>query len=307
MRILTELMRDSRVSVTRLAKELGISREVATYRMNKMRDDGVILNYVTEIDLAKLGYLGAAVFVNVKATGQTKFRKFLDDCPFVSWVAELSGIWSFGFSIYGKSPADLDKKFLTIIEAFKMDLIDNRFSLHRRSLFFYEKYFGAAPAKTMKKQLIRYDIDEKDRRILKELALNSRISSVALAEKVSLTAPAVAQRINQLERSGFITRYSIFVDITKLGLFQYSVFVINKNLDKKPGLLDYLRAHPAVPYIAEYVGDPFLEFGIAVKNPYELRTLLQGIEEIFPDHRVIEVSLFHHELASVGPPACVFE
>jgi hypothetical protein len=50
-----------------------------------------------------------------------------------------------------------------------------------------------------------------------------------------------------------------------------------------------------------------MEFGLFVKDPYELRERLQEIEEIFPNNRVIEVSLFQKEFVSVGPPSCVFE
>jgi len=68
-----------------------------------------------------------------------------------------------------------------------------------------------------------------------------------------------------------------------------------------------LAQHGNVSFIAEYVGDPFIEFGLFVKDPYELREKLQEIEEKFSDNRVIEISLFQKEFVSVGPPSCVFE
>ena len=307
LKIMAELMQDSRVPVTRLAKKVGVSREVANYRISKLMADKVILSFVTEIDVKRLGYIGAAVFANVKATRQKDFAAFLNSCPFVSWVAELTGLWGFGMSIYGRTNEELDEKFQKIYEGFKTDIIDHRFTLHRRSLFFYEKYFGAMPKPEKRKRAIELKIDGKDKVILRELAQNSRISSVDLAKKVSLSAPAAAQRVRQLEAGGYISKYSIFVDISKLGLLQYSVFIINKNIDEKEKLVAYLGSHPAVPYIAEYVGDPFLEFGLVVKDPYDLRKIAHEIEEAFPANRVIEISLFQKEFVSVGPPPCVFE
>ncbi len=307
LQIMTKLMQDSRMPVTQLAKKVGVSREVANYRLSKLKEDKVILNFVTEINLARLGYIGAAVFANVKATRQKEFIGFLGSCSFASWVAELAGVWSCGLSVYGKTNDELDEKFLTIYEGFKTDIIDHRFTLHRRSLFFYEKYFGAPPKPEKHKRHTEYKLDVKDKLILKELALNSRISSVELAKKVSLSAPAAIQRMRNLENGGYIDKYSIFVDISKLGLFQYSVFIVNKNIDERERLISYLTNHESVPFIAEYVGDPFMEFGLIVKDPYELRKILQGIEEAFPDNRVIEISLFQKEVVSVGPPPCVFE
>lgn len=307
LNLLQILMQNSRILITQLAKKLKVSREVANYRLNRLKKKEIILNFVTEINLEKLGFIGAAVFVNVKATKQKEFQDFLAKTDFVSWVAELSGVWNFGFSVIGKTNEELDEKFLQIYDKFKEAIIDHRFTLHRRSLFFYEKYFGAIPKLITKKKYKDYKIDNKDKLILQELAKNSRMGCVALSQKVSLTAPAIAQRIRHLEASGYIEKYSIFIDISKLKLFQYSILVINKNIDEKQKLINYLRQHKSVSFFAEYVGDPFLEFGLFVKDPYELRERLQEIEEVFPNNRIIEVSLFQKEFVSVGPPSCVFD
>src|SRR3989344_1977112 len=306
-RLLYELMQDSRISLTQLAKKIQVSREVATYRLNKLKKEGVILGFVTELNLHKLGFIGAAVFVNVKATQQGAFKAFLRRLPFVSWVAELSGVWNFGFSLIGKTNHELDEKFSYIYTTFKQDILDHRFTLHRKSLFFYEKYFNKTATPSKKKKYIDYTLDKKDKILLKELARDSRMESVALAQKVSLTAPAVAQRIRRLEQGGFIEKYSLFVDITKLGLFQYSIFMVNKSMGEKEKILSFLRQHSNVSFIAEYVGDPFFEFGVFVKDPYQLREQLQAIEEVFPNNRIMEISLFQKEFVSVGPPSCVFE
>lgn len=305
--ILKELMRNSRIPIIQLAKKLRVSREVATYRLTRLIKGGIILDFVTEINVNKLGFIGSAVFVNVKATKQKEFKDFLAKTHFVSWVAELSGIWSFGFSIIGKTNEELDKKFLQIYNKFKESIIDHRFILHKKTTFYYEKYFNSLPDITIKSAIIDYKIDTRDKIILQELSQNSRIDSVSLAKRVSLTAPAIAQRIKKLCGGGYIGKYSIFVDISKLGLFQYSIFIINKNVDEEQKLLNYLTQHRSVSFLAEYVGNPFVEFGLFVKDPYELREKLQEIEEHFPNNRVIEVSLFQKEFVSVGPPSCVFE
>lgn len=305
-KIILELMKNSRTPVTTLAKKLKASREVITYRINKLKKDKVILNFVTEINIAKLGYVGAAVFVNVKTKKEKEFKQFLEKADFVSWVAELSGVWSFGLSIYGRSNEEIDQKFLLIYNRFKEDIIDHRITMHRRSLFYYEKYLENKAITISKKRERDYSLDQKDKTILQELTKNSRVDCVKLSQKVKLTAPAVSKRIKELEKSNFIEKYSLFIDVSKLGLLQYSIFIINKNINDKEKLLAYLKEHPKVSFIAEYVGDPFLEFGIVVKDPYALRPKLQEIEESFPDNRIIEVSLFQKEIVSVGPPECVF-
>lgn len=306
-KILRELMVDSRVPILQLAKKARASREVVNYRIHKLQEEGIILDFITNIDISKLGFIGVAIFVSIKAKRQKEFEQFLKKSPFVSWVAELSGVWSFGFSIYGKSNEDIDKKFTEIYNAFKEDILDFRFTLHKRSHFYYEKYFGERNKLYANKEGKSFKIDLKDKSILKELSRNSRIDTVALSKKISMTAPAIAKRIHHLEKSGVIQSYSLFIDLSKVKLMQYSVFIINKDREKKNSFMSYISKNTFVSFIAEYVGDPFIELGIFVEDPYKLREVLQEIEESFPENRVIEISLFQKEFVSIGAPICVFE
>ena len=305
-RLLGELIKNSRIAITTLAKRLKTSREVATYRLNKLKREGILLDYVTEIDTIKLGFLSAALFINIKANKEREFSEFIKKSNFASWSGEFSGVWRFGLDIYGKTNEEIHDNFQMIYHKFKDDIIDHRLTLYKNKLFFHEKYLNEKTSSQLSGTFKKFKIDEKDKLILQKLSTNSRLDSVELSSIVNLTTPAVIQRIRNLEKRGLIKKYSAFIDVTKLGLFQYSVFITNKNIDDKNKLLGYLSAHSKVPFIAEYIGDPFLEFGVVVKDPYELRKVLQEIEESFPDNRIIEVFLIQKEFISIGPPASVF-
>ncbi|MBV8633378.1 MAG: Lrp/AsnC family transcriptional regulator [Burkholderiaceae bacterium] len=60
-------------------------------------------------------------------------------------------------------------------------------------------------------------IDKYDRKILAALAENARIRFAELARRVNLSAPAVADRVEKLERAGIITGYHVSVDSSKVG------------------------------------------------------------------------------------------
>jgi Lrp/AsnC family leucine-responsive transcriptional regulator len=66
--------------------------------------------------------------------------------------------------------------------------------------------------------------DEIDMAIIKALNRDSRIKTSHLAKLVHLTAPAVAARIQRLTDTGVITRYTVEVDLDKLG-FPRQVFI----------------------------------------------------------------------------------
>jgi Lrp/AsnC family leucine-responsive transcriptional regulator len=305
-KILLELTKNSRIPLTLLSKKVRASREVVNYRVSSMIKEKIIGGFTTEVNTQRLGFVSAALFINIKSKREKEFIEFIKNSGFASWGSEFSGVWRFGVDIYGKNNEELHERIKKIYGLFKDDIIEQRATIYKNKLFFYEKYFEGNKDKIIIRDK-NYKIDKKDKLILNELSNNSRIDSVELSKKIDLTAPAISNRVKNLFSSGFIKNYSIFLDISKLNLFQYSLFIENKDINQREKLLNFLSAHKNVSFIAEYIGDPFLEFGIFVNDPYELRTILQDIEESFPDNRIKDLFLIQKEFVSVGPPRCVFE
>src|SRR5687768_5155653 len=61
-------------------------------------------------------------------------------------------------------------------------------------------------------------IDDIDRRILKELQTDARVSFAELGRRVGLTTPAVIERVRKLEDAEVITGYRVEIDAAKIGL-----------------------------------------------------------------------------------------
>jgi Lrp/AsnC family leucine-responsive transcriptional regulator len=61
-------------------------------------------------------------------------------------------------------------------------------------------------------------LDETGRRLLAELQGSARLTLAELGRRVGLSAPAVAERIQRLERDGVITGYRAEIDPRALGL-----------------------------------------------------------------------------------------
>jgi Lrp/AsnC family leucine-responsive transcriptional regulator len=60
-------------------------------------------------------------------------------------------------------------------------------------------------------------LDDTDRRIIGELTVDGRVSLAELGRRVSLSPPAVAERVRRLEQAGVITGYRAEVDPRALG------------------------------------------------------------------------------------------
>jgi len=61
-------------------------------------------------------------------------------------------------------------------------------------------------------------LDEFDRKILRELQANSRLSNTALAGRVGLSPSPCWSRVKRLEDAGYIESYAAVLDQRKLGL-----------------------------------------------------------------------------------------
>ena len=61
-------------------------------------------------------------------------------------------------------------------------------------------------------------IDDIDRRILRALSRNGRISNLDLADRIGLSPSACLRRVQELERIGIIKGYRAVLDAEKLGL-----------------------------------------------------------------------------------------
>ncbi|TXD97934.1 Lrp/AsnC family transcriptional regulator [Psychrobacter frigidicola] len=74
------------------------------------------------------------------------------------------------------------------------------------------------------KNSLSIDIDETDKRLLRLLQLEARMSITELAERVNLSATPCARRIKRLEDSGIISGYHTQIDAQKLG-YPLAIFI----------------------------------------------------------------------------------
>lgn len=80
-----------------------------------------------------------------------------------------------------------------------------------------------------------------DKRLIRELAKDGRISWVQLGEKVNLSASAAQRRAEALVRAGVIKKFSIELDAEKLG--QTITAIISVNVERqKTGVAEKFRS-----------------------------------------------------------------
>lgn len=120
-------------------------------------------------------------------------------------------------------------------------------------------------------------LDDVGRRILHELQENPRIGYTELGRRVSLTAPAVAERVHRLEEAGIITGYRVELNTEKLGL-PIIAFIRLATNEVKSGRVDAMaQKTPEVLECHRVTGDDSYIMKVAVASVQHLETLISKL------------------------------
>ncbi|MDZ4777530.1 MAG: Lrp/AsnC family transcriptional regulator [Alphaproteobacteria bacterium] len=94
-------------------------------------------------------------------------------------------------------------------------------------------------------------IDEINRRILRELQRDGRVSNNDLAERVGLSPSACLRRVQELERSGVITGFRAVIDREAVGAGFCAYVAVGLSQHRKTDQKAFERAMAAAPQVRE--------------------------------------------------------
>ncbi len=284
-KILGELVINSRIPLNRLARKVGLSREVVTYRINQLKFQGIITNFHAVIDEEKIGYLRNTCFIQLKGISPSEEKTFLNYLVkhnSITYIGTVIGKWNVVFDIISKDRKDMEKIVKEIQNKIKKYV--SIFSIEGNLIsggYYPEKIFETHRKKEIKEKGLK--IDKTDLKILEILSLNSRIEYSELSKKLNLTANAIKYRIKNLEESGIISYYTISVDIKKLGYSWYNMQI--KLIAGEKEVEEFLRKDKKTIYHYHYIGNENwdIDIGIIVQNSEELREFIIKFKEKFPE------------------------
>ncbi len=142
-------------------------------------------------------------------------------------------------------------------------------------------------------------LDEVNLRVLQELQSDGRIGMAELGRRIGMSAPAVAERVQRLERAGVIAGYRAEIDPSALG-FPVSAVV---RIRPSPGQLQ------RIPEIARETAEVGECHRITGEDCYLLRLHLRSIDDLedvldrFTPHGLTTTSIIHSSpVPRRGPP-----
>lgn len=310
-KIIAELLLNSRISFTQLAKKVGVSREVAQYRVKKLEQDKVILQYYLVLDYTSLGFKLHNFIMQLKGVTETQendILKFLVGHKNVTYLSPIVGKWNFAFDILAKDDADLNRIVVEITERINPHLAS--FVVYHGALegeSFPTKFVGItkiAEPTTSNKQMI----DNLDKKILQVLATNARAEYKQLSADLKTPANTIAFRIKRLQKNRIIKSSTISIDYKKLGWDVYNI-QIRANTTKTDKIVAFAKQHPQAWYYFRYVGNAQwdIDVGLLTKNTHDLRTFLLELKQFPEVSHIHDVYLIERIAKDNIAPAAVFE
>ncbi|MFH1915976.1 MAG: Lrp/AsnC family transcriptional regulator [Nanoarchaeota archaeon] len=298
----------ARMPLTKIARKLRISKQVAKYRLERLQKEGIIQGFYTDINATALGlqiYLVYLKFQHMIPLIEREFIQNMGDSEHVGVNVGITGRWDHCIGIWAKSPLTFKAAYEQVMQSYERYIKEKTVMIE--TAFYYCKprqiFAGKdEPEIVMQGYEIPFSMDGESYKILSLLAGNARISLVDLAQKIPLSPAAIGKRISDLEKKRIILAYRVMIDYSLLDYYHYRVFFHLENMTKKfeRMMIQFLKEQRQVVSVTQTIGYCDLECRIIVHDIKEYADFLSKVRFFFKDslkeHEAILYTKFHHQL-----------
>ena len=290
-KILHELDFNARMPYSLLARKVGLSKQGVEYKVNNLLKKGIIKGFYPIINIPKLGFVYCRFcfsFRNITPEKEQEIFTSLEKNEKVFWIFTAQGFFDALVAIWVKNISE----FRLFVEDFLMQYgsyIDVMNESINTDVILYQNRFLLKNIKTreiiLKETAENMSVDEIDKKILKVLCSDVRISLVALGKKTGVSAKVVAYRIKQMEKQKLILGYRPVMNYNALGYAYYKIWMRLHNINKKEltKLYEFLKNNPLVLYVVKGVGFPGeLDIEVVVQSNIELYEFIKILKLSFP-------------------------
>ena len=301
------LCKNSRLSNTAIAKALRLKREVVSYRIKKMFEQGFVKGFVTRINPRKLGLLTHFVYFKLKTPMQEK--EMIDElvkCPEVTNLKNVGGRFDIFMEVTAKDVHEfngfikrmLDKYgptvqeyvFLNNIAEYPMDvdliIEGDKKELGRLKALRETKGSSFHKELSQPRQMHSLaELDAADKSILHKIKMDARANIKDLAKELKSNAPAITRRIQRLVKEGVIINFTSYPTIAMMGYQMYQVLFNFRNLDESR-FITFLNLHPNILWCHQLVGNWNYQVNIFAKSNAQFHDIINDLRQEFPENIV---------------------
>jgi DNA-binding Lrp family transcriptional regulator len=289
-KILYELDKNSRQSLSILGKKVGLAKSIVAYRIKRLKNLGIIKSYYTVVDLYKLGFIAPRfhfIYQYVNPEIQNEIINYFVNNKYTFIVVSTYGPFDLSV-LFGIR--DMRKMFYIWQE------IQKKFGSYfeKQSLAFYLNEIHFPPSylieeKRTHKKIIEIqsttehiDLDPLEYKILQELSPNAEIKLVDLAKILNVSSRQIGYRIQKMRKARVIEGFRTEIDISKLGYQDYKVYIFLREFNLRNRIIEFISSNPYLINIDTTTGESHLELEFHVKNTNQIHEIIQEISEHFP-------------------------
>ncbi len=289
-KIILELDKNSRITSLRLAKKLSTSQQVISYRINRLLEKGVIKAFVTSFSTKALEIpVIAKLYIQFKGLNEISEKSiflYLKNHKKVNWIAKTLGDYDLFIAVMVKDLEEFSMfkdsffyKYGKYINEYEVSFIQKAYTLPRNYLI-DKSNDPLKPAKIHGEVIKIKDIDK---RILKEISNNSRKNVVDIAQKLKINVKTIMAKIKEFEKKGIIQGYRINLDIKKISMKYYKVFIKlgAYNKDKLEELRKYCLNLKYLIHFIENIGKYEIELEMEIPDSKELYELIKNMRNVY--------------------------
>ena len=290
-RILLALHTNARAPVSRIARRCRASREVVTYRLSRLFQDGILKSCIARINMSYLCDGVATVFFKINRNDEGRFDQiiqFLKQHTAVNWMAELCGSQDLVVTMLYKNPEHLGKviseftQFMgKALKEHHLALYISEYKLSRQGLFSGKGEEIPPPIIHFRGVKTDPEIDEKDRRIIEILAQNCRTKNTDIARSIGINEDAIRIRIARLEKEGVILGYTIVPNVPACGFEMYYLGMQVEQLTEQNivRIKEYAHHNPFIGYCSRAAGRYNLIMALYAKDRSHFTSLMLDIRK----------------------------
>ncbi len=290
-KILKELNIDSRQSFSAIGKKIGLPKNVVTYRIKKLVDDGILTLFCTTFNRSKLEYNYWRLFLKFQHFSdklEDELVEFLKKTKDVHWVARLEGNYDFCIIFLTKNIKQIDEIHNSIIYKFNKHIVDKEFNIATRLWYLpYNYIYDTSDNRIaeIKPEDEPATLDKKDYELINLIKENSRIPMLTLMREMQMSPQMIRKRIQSLLKRKIINGFNIRIDHTKFKLHHFHTFLYLQNIDpeKEKRLISALCSKKSITHILKSLGKWSLEFESIHPTHFELYALLKELKDAFPE------------------------
>jgi len=290
--ILFELSLNARISLTELAKRTRLSKQTASYRLNTLEKEKVILGYYAITNVYMLGMTHYRVFLkyqNMLPEKEKELMEFLQKNQKINWIAYLDGRLDLVFLIWAKNIREFEKTYDDITHRFGACIQERDFSIATKIEYLKYRFLTdkSGDSSIMFGNCFSdCKLDDLEREVLNQLNKNGRETLVELARKTGSSPKVVKTKIDKLVKKGVIIVFNVKIDHHKIGYTHRKVFLdLNDNSKEKIKKLSaYLRNQKNVIYLVKPIGSHDFEFELITASNEEFHKMIKDLRMEFAEN-----------------------